>query len=302
MRKSLGRHFDIDPETILCGNGITELIYLIARTLKPQRVLIPAPTISEFERACLSCCKSQTVHFGLKQENGFSLSPDEFVRAMEDKRPEEEVRDMIFLSNPVNPTGALLPRRDLMKIAEAARSMRSYLVVDESFIDFCPDESILKDAAGNPYLIVLRSMAPFHALGGLRLGYGVFPRQLIAPLKECKEPWTVNSLAQRAAAVAVKDKAYARETFRFIQEEKKLLEKNFKQMGMEVFPSAANFYLVKTERAEEILLQLGRAGILLGDCAHLRGLDASYLRIAVKSHKENAILLRRLAGFFSQAR
>jgi len=292
LTRRLAQYHGINPETILCGNGSTELIYLITMVLKPQRVLIPAPTFSEYERACKTSDKSHITSFKLIKENNFDIDPDEFISLL---TPHSSLNfDMVFLCNPNNPTGRLLRREDVKKIADPAREMKCYLVVDEAFIDFSPDESIIKDVENNPYLIMLRTMTNFYALSGLRIGYGVFPQHLIARLKEYKEPWTVNSLAQRAAVAAIKDKVYKGETCRLINEEKRFLEKSFMKMGVEFFPSNANFYLLKIKSAHEIYHHLKRKGILVRDCSNFRGLDNTYLRIAVKLHKENTILIKEL--------
>jgi threonine-phosphate decarboxylase len=211
LRKRLAQYHRINPETILCGNGSMELIYLIARALKPQTVLIPAPTFSEYERACSISCKSQVTSFELKNENDFNINVEEFLEAMKGG-------DMAFLCNPNNPTGRLIKRDNVSKIADAAKELECYLVVDEAFIDFCPDDTVIKDTEDNPFLIVLRTMTHFYALPGLRIGYGVFPTDLIPKMKEYKEPWTVNNLSQRAAVVALKDKVYRRETLKLIEE------------------------------------------------------------------------------------
>lgn len=310
LRKRLAQYHSIDPETILCGNGSTELIYLIARALKPVKVFIPAPAFSGYERACRICCDPEVLYSGLEEKNNFDMDTDGFVAAVERNFsyskgirssdpavPDSKcspARGMIFLCNPNYPTGRLLTGDDIRKIARAAKELGCYLVVDEAFIDFCPDNSVIRDVADNPYLIVLRSMSPFYALSGLRIGYGVFHLHLIRNRMECKEPWTVNSLAQRAAVTALKDKVYGRDTFRSVQEEKRFFEKNFRKLRVKFFPSAANFYLLKMSDAQEIFLQLKRMGILVLDCSHFRGLDSTYIAVAVKSHRENAFFLKEL--------
>jgi len=351
LKKRLAQYHGIDPEMILCGNGSTELIYLIARTLKPKKVLIPAPTFSEYERAIALLQNTEMSppthpspsrgegkgggespdpmlwnlesikHFLLYKENGFEIIPDELIKSMQDC-------NMAFLCNPNNPTGLLLGKDSVLKITEAARNLKCYLIVDEAFIDFCqgtvPDFvvsaqsndlppsqrqgvesglsriSVIKEVENNPYLIVLRSMSLFYALPGLRLGYGVFPLHLIDRLKENKEPWTVNSLAQRAAVVALKDKVYREGTFRLMKEEKKFLEKSFNKIGIEFFHTDVNFYLIKISNAYEICQHLKKKGILVRDCSNLRGLDNTYIQVAIKSHKENTILIKEFAAILQK--
>jgi threonine-phosphate decarboxylase len=307
LRKRLGQYHAIDPETILCGNGSTELIYLITKAFSPQRVLIPAPTYSEYERA-IQRAKSQgqiseIEHFTLKEGDGFAINVGEFIHTLQkgchaDSSPSTQQSsqpfEMAFLCNPNNPTGRLLRRQDVKKIADAARDNRCYFVVDEAFIDFSPDDSLIGDVADNPYLIVLRSMTHFYAFAGLRLGYGVFPAKLVERLEQCREPWTVNSLAQKATAVALKDKVYRKESMTVILQEKTIIEKSFRKLGITFFPSDANFYLVKTAVAPEACLRLRNKGILVRGCSDFRGLDNSYMRIAVKSHRENSVFIKEL--------
>jgi threonine-phosphate decarboxylase len=296
LRKRLSQYHGVDPETILCGNGSTELIHLTARLLNPKKVFVTAPTYSGYERAVRISSKSQVASFGLQKENNFDIEPEALINAIKGEMP----CDMVFLCNPNNPTGRLLKREDVKRIAEAAKELRCYLIVDEAFIDFCPEDSVIKYAGENPYLIVIRTMAHFHALSGLRIGYGVFPHDLVRRLRQDKEPWTVNSLAQRAAVVALQDKAYRKETFSLLKQEKRLLEKNFKKLGIEVFPSDINFYLLRAPDAARISKHLKQRGILVRDCSDFRGLDSSYMRVAVKSHKENSILIRELSAVMNR--
>ncbi|HCC68977.1 MAG TPA: threonine-phosphate decarboxylase [Nitrospiraceae bacterium] len=304
LRKYLAQSHGIDSETILCGNGSTELIYLIPRALKPKKVLIPAPTFSEYERACrMANYKLQIGNYKLQIAKDFEINSDKFILTMRGDRDSELPTpnstlpcNMAFLCNPNNPTGRLLKKDDALKIAETAKELKCYLIIDEAFIDFCPEHSLINEVQNNPYLIVLRSMTKFYALSGLRIGYGVFPQHLIEILKNYKEPWTVNSLAQMAAVIALKDRIYRDETFRLMQVEKKSLEKGFKKLGLRFSPSDTNFYLLKIDNAQEIYDRLKMKGILVRDCSNFKGLDSRYIRVAVKSHRENTILLRELTA------
>lgn len=304
LRQHLSEYYDIDAESIICGNGSTELIYLIARALKPKMVFIPAPTFSEYERACKTSSELRVLSYELKSENGFEIKPDEFIAAMKGdnlslRALNSELSatpvDMAFLCNPNNPTGRLLKKAEVIKVADAAKRLKCYLIVDEAFIDFCPEDSVINEVKNNPYLIVLRSMTKFYALSGLRIGYGVFPLHLIKALNEHKEPWTVNMLAQKAGIVALKDRTYRDKTFRLMNKEKRFLENGFKKIGIRFFHSDSNFYLLELNDADKICRGLRKKGILVRDCSNFRGLDSRYIRIAVKAHEENTVLLKELA-------
>jgi len=298
LRYHLSVHHNVTPESIICGNGSTELIYLIAKALRPKGVLMPSPTFSEYERACRINSELRIVSYVLKEENNFEIDPGDFISLLTTQHSSLPF-DMAFLCNPNNPTGRLLKKDNVLKIAEAAKELKCYLIVDEAFIDFSPEDSVIEHVLDNPYLIVLRSMTKFYALSGLRIGYGVFPLYLIERLKKLKEPWTVNTLAQNSAVVALRDRTYKDRTFRLINREKSYFENGFKKIGVKFFPSNANFYLLKINNANEIFQQLRRKGILVRDCSNFRGLDNTYIRVAVKSHKNNMTLMKEISRLLS---
>lgn len=298
---ALARHFSVNPESILCGNGSTELIYLVIRALNPKRILVPAPTFSEYELAAGD--GRDIVHFDLHAKGDFVFNPDAFIAAMAGGANSTSYKtalttsvDMAFLCNPNNPTGGMMRKSDMLKIADAARDLKCHLVIDEAFIDFTPDESLINEVEDNPYIIVLRSLTKFYALSGLRVGYGVFPLTLIDTMRKHKEPWTVSTLAQVAGIASLKDEAYKADTFKIIKTEKKTLEDGFRLLRIPYFPSAANFYLIQLDKAQDVINSLYEKGILIRDCSNFRKLGGSYARVAVKSNRDNMRLLKELAN------
>ena len=296
LRFKIAEHCGIDAESIVCGNGSTELIYLIVRALRPTNVLIPAPTFSEYERACARSQGVKIARHELKKEAYFDVDPESLMRAMAGENGLSAPCDMLFLCNPNNPTGRLIKREDMLRIAGAAARLECTLVVDEAFIDFCPDASITDEVKSNPYLVVLRSLTKIYALSGLRIGYAVLHPSLLDAVKEAKEPWTVNTLAQIAGITALGDAAYKTETFRVIKEQKQNLEAGFARLGITYFPSSANYYLLQLEKAQEVISCLRMKGILVRDCSNFPNLDGTYIRVAVKSKSDNIRLLKEIAA------
>lgn len=295
LRHHLSNHHHISVDSVLCGNGSTELIYLVPMALKPEKVLIPQPTFSEYERAVLVSRKPEAgsrkaaiKYLKLDRDKGFETDPNAFIKAMKGC-------DMAFLCNPNNPTGRLLKRAAMLKIAGAAKKLRCYLVVDEAFIDFCPKDSVVNEVTDNPYLIVMGSMTKFYALTGLRIGYGVFHQSVIKKISSYKEPWAVNTIAQRAGVVAISDTEYRDETFSVMKQEKKFMEDGLGKLKIEYIPSAVNYYLIRLNNAGEVINSLRHKGILVRDCSNFAGLNRAYIRIAVKSRRHNARLLKELS-------
>ncbi|MBI5633462.1 MAG: threonine-phosphate decarboxylase [Nitrospirae bacterium] len=288
LASCIARHYGVSAESVICGNGSTELIYLIPRVLKPKRVLVTAPTFSEYERACKSNQPSVVSCQLLKAENNFDINADAFIGYMKGC-------NLAFLCNPNNPTGRLLKKKDVLKIAAAAQELGCYLVVDEAFMDFCPDETVIKHVSRNPYLIVLRSMTKFYALAGLRIGFGVFQPKLAQMVKMQKEPWTVNCIADAVGRTVLDDRAYQAKSLGMICREKQYLEAGFDRLSIKYIPSSANYYLIWMDNAQRVIRSLSKKGILLRDCSNFDGLSETYLRIAVRSRTENRILLKELS-------
>lgn len=308
LKLRISEHIGVGAHSIICGNGSTELIYLIARALRPLRVLIPEPTFSEYERAVKSQRSEaggqgpEIKYFSLKKENNFDINVDEFISAMSGEKDPSPIThrpsrsfDMVFLCNPNNPTGRLIERKDMLRIASAAKNLRCTLVVDEAFIDFCPGATIADEVANNPYLIVLRSLTKIYALSGLRIGYAVLDPSLLHTVKEAKEPWSVNTLAQVAGVVALDDESYRAETYRVIAAQKKYLEEGFRRLRISCLPSSVNYYLLRCKGAQELMSMFGKKGILVRDCSNFSGLDGSYMRVAVKSERDNTRLLEEIS-------
>ncbi len=288
--KAIAKFYNIDPETVVCGNGSTELIYLVVKALKPNKAFIPIPTFSEYERAC-KLYGTKIIYYNLRETEKFYINPYKFISSIIALGN----IDMLFLCNPNNPTGRLLKKTNVLEIAELARLHQFFLVVDEAFIDFVPNESVITEVGKNPYLIVLRSMTKFFALAGLRLGYGVFPLQVLNIIKQYKEPWTVNTLAQKAGILALKDSMYKQKTFRMIAQEKKFMEASLKKLGIQYIPSSTNYFLLRLSNAKRMVNKLKDAGIMVRDCSNFKGLGKNmYIRIAVKSHKDNVHILKEL--------
>ncbi len=294
---AIARHYRINPGSVICGNGSTELIYLLPKVLKPKRVLVTSPAFSEYERACSMNSGASVVRYALRREDNFAVDPEAFINAMAGRYSGKRGPkcELVFLCNPHNPTGRLVKKRAILKIADAARKLRCYFVVDEAFIDFCADESVISSVAKNPYLVVLRSMTKFYALAGLRLGFGVFPAKLAERLKQCKEPWSVNNLALAAGKVLLSDLAYREASLALIAREKRFLERCFKGLGIAYWPSDANYYLLHLRNAGSVIGELDRKGILVRDCSNFEGLGRGYVRIAVRSRQENARLMEEVA-------
>ena len=295
LESRIASRLGVGSESVIAGNGSTELIYLIPRVLRPVKAVIPAPTFREYEKACRAIGTAEVIAFALNGNDMFDVSADAFIDALTTASDDAAGRTVVFLCNPNNPTGRLLSKSEVIRIADAAATKACYMVVDEAFIDYCPQDSVALLAAENPYLIVLRSMTKFYAMPGIRIGYCIVHPTLSSRIREQKEPWTINTLAQAVGIVALDDKLFEEESLRLMINEKKFLEDGFSRLNISFIPSAANYYLLRHPLAVRIRQSLWEKGILVRNCSSFAGLDETYLRVAVRSRKENRLLLREMA-------
>ncbi len=299
LKRVIGENHNLEPEYIVCGNGSTEIIYLIMKALRPQRLIIPVPTFNEYERAFNLYGKRDNIfYFYLKDNENFEIRINDLIEfTLKNLIPDETI---VFLCNPNNPTGRLIKRDDMFYISQSAERYRFYLVIDEAFMDFVPYESIINMSRPMRYTIVLRSLTKFFGIAGLRLGYGIFHPDLSKIINEYKEPWSVNTIAEMAGINALQDRGFIEKTLRFMKNERRYFEKNLKASGIEYIPSDVNYYLIRINGARRLSRFLKMRGILVRECMDFRNLDSEYLRIAVKGRMENRILFDLLREYLEK--
>lgn len=293
-KQVIAGYYALPYDKLVIGNGAVELIYLMAYVLRPQRVLIPIPTFSEYERAIRNI-NGQVRYFSLPADKEFRLDPDEFIDML-------GWADMCFLCNPNNPSGSITRQADLEKIISAAEKLSVRVVLDESFMDFVtcsPEYTCRHLSLRYDNLVIIHSLTKFFAIPGLRLGFGVMPGDLARTLDKAKDPWNVNTLAQIAAVTALQDKDYINETINLIEREKQFMFDELNKIdGIASYRPAANFLLLKMNHAQLNSTALcdaaARRGILIRDCSLFPGLDENYVRVAVKGHEENRRLIYEL--------
>ena len=289
LRENLQKYTKIPLTQIVVGNGATEIIYNFCKAFlsKKTPVLIPVPTFSEYEVAAKLA--------GAKVE---------FFKTMDLKKDIEEfihnlpTNGCIFICNPNNPTGKLLSKNTLKKIVTSAKKKNTLVFLDECFIELvpCHDGSIITLVKKYNNLFVLRSLTKSFGLAGIRIGYGIGAKKLAFTLNQIKIPWNVSGLAQHAAIAALSAPKYLDKAKKTIQTELGYLKNNISRLeNFDCFDSTTNFILIKTKfKSSNIRHDLLKEKILVRDCSNFRGLNQNYIRIAVKTRKENQRLVRAL--------
>jgi threonine-phosphate decarboxylase len=280
----------LPAEHFLPGNGSTELLYLFPRVLCPRRALLVVPAFSEYERS-LNQLGTKIDIFPLSPDDGFRLDPCQLMQRL---RPET---DLVLLANPANPTGVGIDSTVIETIARGVRE-QALVAVDEAFVDFCPQRSVLGAVRFHSNLYVFRSLTKFFAIPGLRAGYLAGPAAGVARLRAAKEPWTLSVPALAAAEACLKQENYRRRTLEAIPALRRDLARGLEGLGVRVFPSEANFLLARLEEEQtshHLAAELRRRGILIRDCSDFPSLDERYVRVAVRTEEENARLLQAVS-------
>jgi len=291
LKQALAEFHGIPSGYFAIANGSTEIIYNLPAILPGKRILIISPSFSEYSNALLQHqCEVQ--HMILSPNDNFSLDLDRLSKVL------SENYDALYLCNPGNPTGMLYSREVVEQVYDLCRETRTFLVLDEAFMDFCEETSAKNAIIASDHGIVLRSMTKFYGIPGLRLGYAMAAPALIDRLTSMGGPWSVNTLAQAAGVAALADVGYSKRSIDYIAG----LRKNFSRMlsgfpQLTVYPSNANFLLVEIDSnitSTELKQRLMEKMILIRDCSTFTGLSSRFFRVAVRTEPENARLIESL--------
>lgn len=289
LKEELEKYTGVSKGQIVVGNGATEIIYNFCRAFirKNTRVVIPVPTFGEYEAAAL-----------LQGSHALYLK----TMNLNEKVPELQhmitKNNCIFLCNPNNPTGSLVKRKNMLKILETAHDKSALVFLDECFIELVPEsnESLISNLKEFDNLFILRSLTKSFGLAGLRVGYGLGNKKMIDVLTRIKIPWNVNALAQKAASTALSSKSHLQKTKKLIKNELAFLTSSISKInGFSCYPSSTNFILLESKiDSKTIQKKLIKKKLLVRDCSTFRGLDNKFIRIAVRTHKENMKLVKAL--------
>ncbi|MBR1859629.1 MAG: aminotransferase class I/II-fold pyridoxal phosphate-dependent enzyme [Selenomonadaceae bacterium] len=283
LKSAISYRYKISLENIITLNGAAEFFYLFFNTIKPKRVLIIVPSFSDYERAARSA-GCDVVYFFVRAEDNFKVDLDRLIKIIKN-----ENIDCVILGSPNNPTSNfLLSISDIIQLTKFVE----YVVIDESFIDFIYADVSVRQLIGTyPNLITVQSMTKFYALPGLRLGFAVADKSLIERLENCKDVWNVNYLAQKAGVAALNDEEFFNKTCSWINLERPYVTERLQRIkNIKIFNPAVNFVLIKIkdcQTANELLNKMRQHKILLRSCANFAGLDASYIRMAIRSRTDN---------------
>lgn len=296
LRRGLANYWQLAEEQLVPGNGASELIPGIIRTLSPKNCMVTAPCYSGYETALNAAAPSCQIHrIPLRAEDDFTL-PENICQEIARVKP-----NLLILTNPNNPNGKRISANRLREIADACRTAGTVLLVDECFLALSGgDEDSLIHCIRSEALpaVVLRAFTKTFAIPGVRLGYAVCSGSPAARIQRELPEWNLSVFAQYAGRAALEAAAggtsgYLAASVEMIAREREFLSEELEKLGLRVFPSDANYILFQS-RDRELHQKLLDKGILIRDCRDYHGLTAGFYRTAVRTHRENTALLQCL--------
>ncbi|HKT35061.1 MAG TPA: threonine-phosphate decarboxylase CobD [Nitrospira sp.] len=304
LKRAVACQWKLSPDQFVVGNGSSELIDLIPRTLSLRSALVVGPTYGEYARAVHRAGGRVSMVFARKEER-YRPPLEEVTHKLAAQRSARAGIDSVFICHPNSPTGQPCRLDELAGLLRIANRANVWVIVDESFIDYCGALTCVPQLASFPRLIILRSFTKFYGLPGLRIGYSLSSRTVAELLKQSQPPWSVNVLAQRAAHAALCDRDHARRSLAYtLQERSRLVERLSSVPDLTVIPSAANFLLLELPGrilARTIAARLRRQGMLIRDCSSIVGCSHRTIRIAVRTKNENDRLLAALEQLLGES-
>ncbi|WP_080903640.1 aminotransferase class I/II-fold pyridoxal phosphate-dependent enzyme [Parabacteroides sp. Marseille-P3160] len=274
IRRLLSHRFEIPEESVLVTNGSISAFYLIAQAWQGAQSMIPMPAFAEYEDACR--LYQHRLSFFPTSEDLAALSV--------------EGQDLCWICNPNNPDGKFWRRANLLSFIAA--HPQTVFIVDQAYASFTVEETLRpEDLKNHKNLILIYSISKAYHIPGLRIGYLMADKELVARIYPYLIPWSVNALAIEASRFILSHPAqftlpirkWQRETVEFISLLSRLEE-------LEVLPTSTTFFLVRLKKGKASGLKeylLKKKGILIRDASNFRGLDGSYIRLCTQTASEN---------------
>lgn len=293
LRRCIAAYCGTDAESVIVGNGSTELISLFIQTEHPKKALILGPTYSEYERE-IALGGGTTFYYALRETDDFCLDAGDFLTQL------NESIDLLVICNPNNPTSSAITRQDMRRILDACRQYGIYVMVDETYVEFSDRmDEISAVPLTNDYdnLVILRGTSKFFAAPGLRLGYAITgSRDLIQEINTRKNPWTINSLAVVAGETMFGDTDYIRATRELISTERaRIFAALSSHPAYKPYKPDGNFLLVRILKegltAPELFDRAIRRNMMIRDCSTFPSLDDRYIRFCFMKPEDNDRLL-----------
>jgi threonine-phosphate decarboxylase len=249
-------------------------------------VLLPVPCFTEYELALLKTGANIRYFQALNSKD-----------AVEQLSSNAENATMVIMGNPNNPCGYRIDKGEILRLVD--RHQETIWVIDEAFIDFIAEHeyvSLAGDAASRENLVVVRSLTKMFSLAGVRIGFAVASKRIAEKLRGEKYSWSINSIAIAAGIAALKESDFVYESVSKLARSAGDLYKELSKLeGIHPLKPSVNYILIKIQApisSSDLQIAMLKKGIAVRDCSSYTGLEGDYIRVAVKSPEQNAVLIK----------
>lgn len=280
---------EVQAEQIFLGNGSDEAIDLVYRAFcEPtiDNVVAIDPTYGMYQ----VCAEVNNVEYRkVLLDTDFQFTASSLLAATDQRTK------LIFICSPNNPTGNLLLRHEIVKVLQQFDGL---VILDEAYVDFANAPSFLSELSNYPNLIVLQTLSKAWGCAALRLGMAFASSAIIAILSKIKYPYNVNLLTQQKAFEMLSLKEEVNRWINTLVEARTQLAESFRQLAcvQKVYPSDANFFLVKVTDVKAIYSFLVEKGIIVRN-RHTVSLCSECIRVTVGTSQENSLLIEALKQY-----
>ncbi|MDV4152539.1 histidinol-phosphate transaminase [Clostridium sp. AL.422] len=280
--------YNISSSEVVCTNGSDMLIKIITSSLvKPgNTIIMPNIAFPTYEIAA----KLYRYSYYLSPLKNYGIDLDDIIQNI------DETTSLIWISNPHNPTGTLLPYREIIDFLNKVPSHIN-VVLDEAYAEYV-DGMLLESLdlrKKYPNLIIIRTLSKAYGLAGARIGYGIAETNIINKIKEFIGPFDLNSYAQELGVQVIGEQDYVNDVREYTKNEMNKIENHCKKCKIEYIKSYANFIMIKTkdnpDKLEKILFDRGLK-IKNGKYIGLPG----WIRVSINKSYYNDILIKTLVN------
>ncbi|MBL6647112.1 MAG: histidinol-phosphate transaminase [Flavobacteriaceae bacterium] len=288
LKKILAQKLEVGADQLLLGNGSDEVLDLVFRAFcepNQDEILIMPPTYGMYK--VLAEINQITLN-KVPLDIDFQIDMKSLFKAINPKTK------AIFLCSPNNPSGNSFQPND---IEDLLKAFNGIVVIDEAYIDFSEQNSWATRLDDFPNLIVSRTLSKAYGMAGLRLGICIASREIISALNKIKPPYNINTLTQERALEELAQSDNYMKQVDILLEERSILSKKLQSIGFVeyVYPSDANFLLVRVDNADVRYSQLIQAGVVVRNRSKEYGC-VNCLRFTVGTPEENKKLIQSLSN------
>lgn len=286
LKAEIAEYLGCNNYEVIVGNGAVEIINNVISMFK--RVVVFTPCFSEYIKRA-EILKKDIVKLPLDKE--FNINVNTLIKDLKGG-------DLVVLGNPNNPTGKRIDIKTLKHIHKVCLFKGAFLLLDEAFFEFCPEDydsiSIFKNSKN---VCIIRAATKFFGLPGIRLGYAFSNEDIVNKFENITPPWSVNAYADIAGRYIFRQHEYIKDSKEYIKRQREFMLSKLREIeDIEVYDTHTNFILIKLlkKTENEVFNSMISKGILIRKASSFEGLNNRYIRVAVKSEKQNEKLIQFL--------